>query len=64
MQDTFSSRYNGFIRVEKPGTYQFHLASDDGSSLHIDGARLLLNNRIKGMAESTVTVELNAGWHH
>ena len=36
-QRNFSVRWQGWIRIDKEGTYTFGTISDDGSSLVIDG---------------------------
>ena len=40
----FAIDYSGRFWIEKPGTYQFALTSDDGAALYIDDAKLIDND--------------------
>jgi len=35
--------FSGYVKIDRDGIYTFHLASDDGSTLHV-GDRLVVNN--------------------
>jgi hypothetical protein len=41
--DHFSTRWSGFIRMPKEGTYKLQVRSDDGSRLLIDGKKVFEN---------------------
>jgi hexosaminidase len=49
--------------VPHTGTYTFHLASDDGSSLSLNGVTLIDNDGLHGMREKRSTVVLAKGSH-
>mmetsp|Transcript_19541 Transcript_19541/g.45440 ORF Transcript_19541/g.45440 Transcript_19541/m.45440 type:complete len:970 (+) Transcript_19541:96-3005(+) len=61
--DNFAARWTGALRVEKGGTYTLALLSDDGSSLTLDGEKVLDNDGIHPMRLKHVQLELNAGDH-
>ena len=46
MAQHFGVRYDGILPVPKNGEYEFHLASDDGSQLFINGKSVLKNDGI------------------
>lgn len=41
MDSNFGMRFEGFLKIERDGNYQFHLGSDDGSLLFIDGKKVV-----------------------
>lgn len=49
--DTFASRHTGFLKITKAGKYAFHLSSDDGSKLWIDGACVIDNDGLQTLRE-------------
>ncbi|MEL6640067.1 MAG: SdrD B-like domain-containing protein [Pseudomonadota bacterium] len=61
--ETFAAKYEGGFWVQEAGEYTFHLSSDDGSALYIDGAQVILNDGIHEVATETATVTLAAGQH-
>jgi hypothetical protein len=56
--------FTGYLRVDLPGEYTFHLSSDDGSRLEI-GDQVVVDNSYSSSAQSTMSgkVELHAGHH-
>jgi len=62
-KENFGLRFRGFIRVPATGVYGFHLSSDDGSRLLVDGQAVVENDGIHGMGERTGWVGLEAGLH-
>ena len=62
-QDKFGFRYHGYLRVPKDGAYTFWTASDDGSNLYVDGQRVVNNDGLHSLLETSGTVALAAGWH-
>jgi hypothetical protein len=60
--ETFAVRWTGQVRIDVAGTYAFHMVSDDGQRLTVDGNRV-----IDAWSDSTETrdavVDLDAGWH-
>jgi glucose/arabinose dehydrogenase len=61
--DQFAVRYSGEFAVGKAGYYTFHLNSDDGSRLSIDGKQLIANDGLHSAVEVSSTVYLVAGTH-
>jgi hypothetical protein len=42
-QDHFSVRWNGYLRVQEPGTYGLKCVNDDGAIVRMDGQAILSN---------------------
>jgi len=61
--ELFALRFRGYVRVPETGVYSFHLTSDDGSRLLIDGGTLIDNDGVHGARERTGHQALEAGWH-
>ncbi len=61
--DHFGLRFLGQVRVPADGTYRFHLGSDDGSRMWIDGRSVIDNDGVHGVKWQTVPVDLTAGLH-
>jgi hypothetical protein len=62
-EDNFGVQFEGKIKILKDGSYEFILASDDGSLLFIDGKKIVDNDGLHGKARKTGKVELKAGMH-
>jgi hypothetical protein len=62
-RDDFAARYTGALNVGTAGSYTFHLTSDDGSALWIDGVRVIDNDGLHGTLERRATIDLAAGAH-
>lgn len=56
-------RFEGYLRIEKAGTYTFHLTSDDGSKLWIDGKLVVANDGIHPPTTKSGKVKLAPGMH-
>lgn len=61
--DGFAAHFGAALQVETPGSYSFHLASDDGSALVVDGAPAIVNDGAHPTIEQVATLELEAGTH-
>ncbi|TWT61358.1 family 16 glycoside hydrolase [Rubinisphaera italica] len=61
--DRFAVRFSGFLKIERDGDYRFHLGSDDGSRLMIDGATIVDVDGIHPHSVKSDTVKLSAGLH-
>ncbi len=63
-EDYFNFRFDGFLWIVNPGSYEFRTTSDDGSRLKLNDEVIVENNGVHG----AITVEssaknLNAGYH-
>ena len=59
----YALRFTGSITLADEGTYVFYTNSDDGSTLSIDGRRVVDNNGLHGAREAGGKVALAAGRH-
>ncbi|MEW6071051.1 MAG: alpha-L-fucosidase [Planctomycetota bacterium] len=55
--------YTGFLRVAADDAYVFHLTSDDGARLFVDGELVVDNDGLHGPLTRTGAAPLAAGWH-
>ena len=62
-KDYFAARFSGSLWIETPGDYSFHLSSDDGAALWIDGAAVILDDAPHSYRTHSSTVALSAGLH-
>ncbi len=62
--DNYAFTFEGYFRVGLDGEYAFHLASDDGSRLLIDGEEVVDNDGTHGVVEKYGTICLAPGFHH
>ncbi|MGY8650281.1 MAG: PA14 domain-containing protein, partial [Verrucomicrobiia bacterium] len=62
-EDNFGMLFEGQIKIPKNGTYEFILASDDGSLLFIDGKKIVDNDGLHGKVRKSGKVDLKAGMH-
>lgn len=60
-RDNFGLVFEGFLPIEKNGQYTFHLGSDDGSRLLIDGIEIIRNDGIHPHETKSATTKLEAG---
>ncbi len=59
----FGFRFEGYFRAEQEGIYRFLLMSDDGSSLEIDGKKVVDNDGVHGSQLRDGSVKLSKGIH-
>jgi putative heme-binding domain-containing protein len=62
-RDGFAMKFSGTLSIMQPGKYTFHLTSDDGSRLYLDGQQLIDNDGLHGDVEKSAGVELSPGGH-
>ena len=63
LKDDFACRMTGFLQVLVPGTYTFHLASDAGAVLAIDGAAVVADGAAHTLRTRSGSVALAKGFH-
>jgi len=59
----FAIDYTGRFWIEIPGNYEFHLMSDDGAKLYIDGRLVADNDGLHPPRHQTATLNLAGGIH-
>lgn len=59
----FGVRFEGFLSIEKEGDYTFHLGSDDGSVLTIDGRKVADSDGVHPHTVQSGSAKLKAGMH-
>lgn len=61
--DDFSIRFESLIKITKAGNYRFHLGSDDGSMLYVDGEKIVDVDGVHPHETKTGRVKLAEGVH-
>lgn len=61
--DAFALRIDGFFHCDQAGIHAFTLESDDGSTLEIDGQRVVDHDGLHGPTRMTGKAALDIGWH-
>ncbi|MEZ6016963.1 MAG: PA14 domain-containing protein [Planctomycetota bacterium] len=61
--DRFALRYDGILTAPVAGEYTFHVMSDDGSWLDLDGARIIDNGGVHAPSTKSAKVTLTEGAH-
>jgi alpha-mannosidase len=61
--ENFALELTGLFLASRDGLYTFHLASDDGSALFVDGTQVIDNDGLHGKGEVTGGAALAAGYH-
>lgn len=62
-ENNFGVRFEGFIKINQDGKYTFHLGSDDGSVLWVDGKQVASADGIHPHQVSSGAVTLAQGMH-
>ncbi|RCS54367.1 cytochrome c1 [Bremerella cremea] len=62
-KDNFGLVFEGFLNIGQAGEYTFHLDSDDGSRLEIDGKQVVINNGIHPKQRRSGKIRLRPGMH-
>lgn len=62
-KNNFGIRFTGFLHIEKEGDYTFHLGSDDGSRLIIDGEKIVDVDGVHPHQTRSAKHKLTAGAH-
>jgi len=56
-------KFTGFLRIPRDGEYTFHLTSDDGSRLLVDGKQIVDNDGTHAATTASGKTTLTAGMH-
>ncbi len=59
----YALRFEGEIEIDRPGPYGFHIASDDGSKIWVDGKVVADNDGIHPNTQKVGRVRLSPGRH-
>ena len=59
----FAVRFRGLIDIAEDGKYEFHVRSDDGAVLQIDGKTVVDNDGIHPPSDKNGTIDLKQGRH-
>ena len=59
----FGFEYEGYIKIDKAGTYTFSTTSDDGSALWIGSTKVVNNDRIQDETTRSGKISLKAGMY-
>ncbi|KXK40894.1 MAG: DUF1080 domain-containing protein [Saprospiraceae bacterium] len=63
LQEYFALVADGVLKIEKAGTYTFHLWSDDGSKLYINNKEVIDNDGLHGAEYKDVSIEMKEGYY-
>lgn len=59
----FGVRFDGFLKLDRDGRYTFHIGSDDGSVLFIDGKKVADSDGVHPHEVKSASAELTKGMH-
>jgi mono/diheme cytochrome c family protein len=59
----FALRFEGYLKLDRDGEYHFHLTSDDGSKVSVDGKPVAVNDGIHPPSLVSAKVRLTKGIH-
>ena len=62
-KENFGLRFEGFLPISREGDYRFHLGSDDGSRLSIDGKTLITIDGLHPYQQKNQARKLTPGLH-
>jgi len=61
--DNFAFVFEGYLNIAQKGEYTFHLESDDGSRLEIDGRQVVIHDGVHPKSRRSGKVRLEPGMH-
>jgi mono/diheme cytochrome c family protein len=61
--DNYAVKFEGYFRIDRPGTYTFTLTSDDGSTLLVDGKKVVNNDGVHPAQTARGSARLAKGVH-
>lgn len=59
----YSERWTGFVKIDRPGRWQFTTVSNDGVRLWVAGEQIIKNWKQHTDRRDRGTLELKPGWH-
>lgn len=62
-KEQFAVEFSAYIKIERPGDYNFYTLSDDGSKLYINGKEVVDNDGDHGTEEKSGKINLSKGMH-
>src|SRR5207249_816448 len=62
-RDAFGMRFECFLKIPAEGDYTFHIGSDDGSRMLIDGKQVAASDGTHPFTFGSGGAKLTAGWH-
>lgn len=62
-EEHIAMEFEGYIQIDKAGTYMFTTASDDGSKLYINGKEIVDNDGDHGVILKDGNIDLEPGLH-
>ncbi|OYV88405.1 MAG: hypothetical protein B7Z73_08590, partial [Planctomycetia bacterium 21-64-5] len=61
--NNFGVQFTGFLKIDRGGRYTFHIGSDDGSLLTIDGNKVADSDGVHPHLVSSGSIDLKQGTH-
>ncbi len=61
--DFWNIEFSGLLEVKTAGSYEFEVASDDGSALYVNGQPVVMNDGLHGTVSRKGSIELPVGKH-
>ncbi len=61
--ENFALFAEGYLKIEEAGTYIFHLWSDDGSTLSINGQQVIDNDGLHGAEYKDASIAMQKGYY-
>ena len=59
--DFWNIEFSGLLEVKTAGSYEFEVASDDGSALYVNGQPVVMNDGLHGTVSRKGSIELPVG---
>lgn len=62
-KSSFAVTYEGYVKTDSDGLYEFHVNADDGAVLYIDDKTLIDNDGVHTLTDKTAFTALRKGFH-
>jgi len=63
LTENFALVGSGYLKIDKPGTYSFHIWSDDGSKLYVNEKEVINNDGLHGAEFGEVSISMQEGYY-